>query len=191
MAEIRRENQLRLVVHHIIYRVFLHPRWLAGFLNHQQYKVEVTSSFCVNILDIELINTPFLFIPISPITSIKLVQDKVHPLYIYILPLALQPSAWRLSQVLPGQLVSAIPELRLVELDLTLDRFVVLACDGIWDVLQELDSPFFWGSKVVILGSKEKWRLWRKCTGVLYVKVEGEKNLPMNGEEPKDLPCDL
>ena len=50
--------------------------------------------------------------------------------------------AWQLSQVLPGQLVSATPELRLVELDLTLDRFVVLACDGIWDVLQEL-SFFF------------------------------------------------
>ena len=34
-----------------------------------------------------------------------------------------------------GQLVSAEPELRLVELDPS-DRFVVLACDGIWDVLQ-------------------------------------------------------
>ena len=40
------------------------------------------------------------------------------------------------NQVLPGQLVSAEPELRLVELDPSLDRFVVLACDGIWDVLQ-------------------------------------------------------
>lgn len=39
-------------------------------------------------------------------------------------------------EVLPGQLVSAEPELRLVELDPSLDRFVVLACDGIWDVLQ-------------------------------------------------------
>ena len=38
--------------------------------------------------------------------------------------------------MLPGQLVSAEPELRLVELDPSLDRFVVLACDGIWDVLQ-------------------------------------------------------
>ena len=30
-------NQLRLVVYHILERFFLHPRWLAGFLNHQQY----------------------------------------------------------------------------------------------------------------------------------------------------------
>ena len=43
---------------------------------------------------------------------------------------------WLMTQVLPGQLVSAEPELRLVELDPSLDRFVVLACDGIWDVLQ-------------------------------------------------------
>ena len=33
-------NQLRLVVlsYPIIYRGFIHPRWLAGFLNHQQYQ---------------------------------------------------------------------------------------------------------------------------------------------------------
>eukprot|EP00438_Fugacium_kawagutii_P009455 Skav202066 [mRNA] locus=scaffold1138:632968:635433:- [translate_table: standard] len=52
-----------------------------------------------------------------------------------------QPSRW---QVLPGQLVSAEPELRLVELDPSLDRFVVLACDGIWDVLQDLAAGKPW-----------------------------------------------
>ena len=56
-----------------------------------------------------------------------------------------------LTQVLPGQLVSAEPELCLVELDPSLDRFVVLACDGIWDVLQAgrmgggcQDMPSMW-----------------------------------------------
>ena len=36
--EIRRENQLRLVIHHIICRVFYIPGG-AGFLNHQQYVI--------------------------------------------------------------------------------------------------------------------------------------------------------
>ena len=35
---------MRLVVYPIIYRVFLHPRWLAGFLNHQQYCVQSTET---------------------------------------------------------------------------------------------------------------------------------------------------
>eukprot|EP00913_Durusdinium_trenchii_P002677 g2478.t1 len=47
-----------------------------------------------------------------------------------------EPQRYGCTKVLPGQLVSAEPELRLVELDPSLDRFVVLACDGIWDVLQ-------------------------------------------------------
>eukprot|EP00434_Breviolum_minutum_P011304 symbB.v1.2.009976.t1/scaffold623.1/size335370/19 len=51
-----------------------------------------------------------------------------------------EPQKYGCTKVLPGQLVSATPELRLVELDLTLDRFVVLACDGIWDVLQDQDA---------------------------------------------------
>ncbi|CAL1152942.1 unnamed protein product [Cladocopium goreaui] len=51
-----------------------------------------------------------------------------------------EPYKYGCTKVLPGQLVSAEPELRLVELDPSLDRFVVLACDGIWDVLQDQDA---------------------------------------------------
>eukprot|EP00490_Sorites_sp_Unknown_P012441 CAMPEP_0114693434 /NCGR_PEP_ID=MMETSP0191-20121206/69086_1 /TAXON_ID=126664 /ORGANISM="Sorites sp." /LENGTH=439 /DNA_ID=CAMNT_0001987137 /DNA_START=32 /DNA_END=1348 /DNA_ORIENTATION=- len=51
-----------------------------------------------------------------------------------------EPYKYGCTKVLPGQLVSAEPELRLVELDPSLDRFVVLACDGIWDVLQDRDA---------------------------------------------------
>ncbi|CAK9111981.1 unnamed protein product [Durusdinium trenchii] len=51
-----------------------------------------------------------------------------------------EPQRYGCTKVLPGQLVSAEPELRLVELDPSLDRFVVLACDGIWDVLQDQDA---------------------------------------------------
>ena len=38
-SEIRRENQLRLVIYPIYLQGFVHPRWwLAGFLKHQQYE---------------------------------------------------------------------------------------------------------------------------------------------------------
>lgn len=42
--------------------------------------------------------------------------------------------------VKPGGLVTAVPEQRIVELDPSQDRFLVLACDGIWDVLRDEDA---------------------------------------------------
>uniref|UniRef100_A0A6U6SV67 PPM-type phosphatase domain-containing protein n=1 Tax=Zooxanthella nutricula TaxID=1333877 RepID=A0A6U6SV67_9DINO len=39
-----------------------------------------------------------------------------------------------------GELVSAVPEIHTYELHPTEDRFVVLACDGIWDVLADDDA---------------------------------------------------
>ena len=48
---------------------------------------------------------------------------------------SLRPVSHVFHEVL-GNLVTAQPELRLAELD-PADRFLVLACDGIWDVLQE------------------------------------------------------
>eukprot|EP00440_Ansanella_granifera_P020153 gb/GFBE01021893.1/.p1 GENE.gb/GFBE01021893.1/~~gb/GFBE01021893.1/.p1 ORF type:complete len:449 (+),score=49.29 gb/GFBE01021893.1/:1-1347(+) len=51
-----------------------------------------------------------------------------------------EPEQYGCSQVSPGGLVIAEPELRVVELDPSVDRFLVLACDGIWDVLQDQDA---------------------------------------------------
>ena len=45
-------NQLSLVVYPIIYRRFIHPRWLAGFLKHQQY-------FMFTLLRTNLLTDPF------------------------------------------------------------------------------------------------------------------------------------
>ena len=68
-----------------------------------------------------------------------------HDIWIHLVVTPMVPP-WLMTQVLPGQLVSAEPELRLVELDPSLDRFVVLACDGIWDVLQaEMGGCQAWG----------------------------------------------
>merc|ERR1719442_205009 len=39
-----------------------------------------------------------------------------------------------------GELVSALPELHVYELHPAEDRFLVLACDGIWDVLGDDDA---------------------------------------------------
>merc|ERR1712232_1510601 len=39
-----------------------------------------------------------------------------------------------------GELVTAVPELHSFELHPTEDRFLVLACDGIWDVLGDDDA---------------------------------------------------
>ena len=36
-SEIRQTQQLRLVVYPIVGQGLIHPKWLAGFLNHQQY----------------------------------------------------------------------------------------------------------------------------------------------------------
>mmetsp|Transcript_51146 Transcript_51146/g.95834 ORF Transcript_51146/g.95834 Transcript_51146/m.95834 type:complete len:446 (+) Transcript_51146:41-1378(+) len=50
-----------------------------------------------------------------------------------------EPHKYGCSQVLGG-LVIAEPEIRVVELDPFLDRFLILACDGVWDVLQDGDA---------------------------------------------------
>jgi len=39
-----------------------------------------------------------------------------------------------------GELVSAVPEIHVYDLHPTEDRFIVLACDGIWDVLSDDDA---------------------------------------------------
>merc|ERR1712232_557149 len=39
-----------------------------------------------------------------------------------------------------GELVTAVPELHSFELHPTKDRFLVLACDGVWDVLGDDDA---------------------------------------------------
>eukprot|EP00931_Biecheleriopsis_adriatica_P017687 TRINITY_DN12594_c0_g1_i1.p1 TRINITY_DN12594_c0_g1~~TRINITY_DN12594_c0_g1_i1.p1 ORF type:complete len:457 (-),score=93.79 TRINITY_DN12594_c0_g1_i1:221-1591(-) len=51
-----------------------------------------------------------------------------------------EPQQYGCSQVSPGGLVIAEPECRLMELDPSMDRFLILACDGIWDVLQDSDA---------------------------------------------------
>merc|ERR1712194_60526 len=51
-----------------------------------------------------------------------------------------EPEAFGCSGVTPGGLVIAEPELHCIPLDLTRDRFLVLACDSIWDVLRDEDA---------------------------------------------------
>lgn len=40
----------------------------------------------------------------------------------------------------PGELVSAVPELHFYDLNPSEDRFLVLACDGVWDVMGDDDA---------------------------------------------------
>jgi len=51
-----------------------------------------------------------------------------------------EPERYGCSGVAPGGLVIAEPELRTAELDPAADRFLILACDGIWDVLRDEDA---------------------------------------------------
>merc|ERR1712146_282701 len=51
-----------------------------------------------------------------------------------------EPERYGCNSVLPGGLVSAVPELSVFDIDPTTDRFLVLACDGIWDVLRDEDT---------------------------------------------------
>jgi len=51
-----------------------------------------------------------------------------------------EPENYGCSKVTPGGLVSADPELHVVDVDPATDRFLVLACDGIWDVLRDEDA---------------------------------------------------
>ncbi|CAE8710683.1 unnamed protein product, partial [Polarella glacialis] len=51
-----------------------------------------------------------------------------------------EPEQYGCSQVAPGGLVIAEPEIQVAEIDPATDRFLILACDGIWDVLQDQDA---------------------------------------------------
>lgn len=51
-----------------------------------------------------------------------------------------EPERYGCLGVLPGGLVTAIPELRVIDLNPSEDRYLILACDGIWDVLGDDDA---------------------------------------------------
>lgn len=51
-----------------------------------------------------------------------------------------EPERYGCAGVLPGGLVTAVPEIRVVDLNPLEDRFLILACDGIWDVLGDDDA---------------------------------------------------
>lgn len=51
-----------------------------------------------------------------------------------------EPERYGCKSVTPGGLVIAEPELNVIELDPALDRFLVLGCDGIWDILPDADA---------------------------------------------------
>lgn len=51
-----------------------------------------------------------------------------------------EPERYGCAGVLPGGLITAVPEIRVVDLNPAEDRFLVLACDGIWDVLSDDDA---------------------------------------------------
>merc|ERR1712119_182225 len=42
--------------------------------------------------------------------------------------------------VAPGGLITAVPEIQVMDLNPTEDRFLVLACDGVWDVLSSEEA---------------------------------------------------
>merc|ERR1712061_983402 len=51
-----------------------------------------------------------------------------------------EPEKYGCPGVSPGGLVTAEPEFHVVDSDPTTDRFLVLACDGVWDVLGDQDA---------------------------------------------------
>lgn len=51
-----------------------------------------------------------------------------------------EPERYGCPSVAPGGLVIAEPEIRTAEVELAGDRFLILACDGIWDVLRDEDA---------------------------------------------------
>lgn len=51
-----------------------------------------------------------------------------------------EPEAYHCAGVAPGGLITAVPEMRTIDLQHPLDRFLVIACDGIWDVLSSEEA---------------------------------------------------
>jgi len=51
-----------------------------------------------------------------------------------------EPERYGCMGVLPGGLITAMPEICVFDLEPTQDRFLILACDGVWDVLQDDDA---------------------------------------------------
>ncbi|CAK9106569.1 Probable protein phosphatase 2C 52 (OsPP2C52) [Durusdinium trenchii] len=51
-----------------------------------------------------------------------------------------EPERYGCMGVLPGGLITAMPEIRVFDLEPAQDRFLILACDGVWDVLQDDDA---------------------------------------------------
>mmetsp|Transcript_21131 Transcript_21131/g.39729 ORF Transcript_21131/g.39729 Transcript_21131/m.39729 type:complete len:475 (+) Transcript_21131:28-1452(+) len=51
-----------------------------------------------------------------------------------------EPERYGCMGVLPGGLITAMPEIRVFDVEPSQDRFLILACDGIWDVLQDEDA---------------------------------------------------
>lgn len=51
-----------------------------------------------------------------------------------------EPERYGCAGVAPGGLITAVPEIRVVDLQPNEDRFLILACDGIWDVLTDDES---------------------------------------------------
>jgi len=48
-----------------------------------------------------------------------------------------EPEKYGCLGVMPGGLLTAVPEIKVFDLDPVQDRFLILACDGVWDVLED------------------------------------------------------
>merc|ERR1711879_460570 len=51
-----------------------------------------------------------------------------------------EPEKYDCIGVAPGGLITAIPEIQAMDLNPNEDRFLVLACDGVWDVLSSEEA---------------------------------------------------
>eukprot|EP00931_Biecheleriopsis_adriatica_P105820 TRINITY_DN80342_c0_g1_i1.p1 TRINITY_DN80342_c0_g1~~TRINITY_DN80342_c0_g1_i1.p1 ORF type:complete len:469 (+),score=131.04 TRINITY_DN80342_c0_g1_i1:27-1409(+) len=51
-----------------------------------------------------------------------------------------EPERYGCMGVMPGGLITAVPEIKVFDLDPVQDRFLILACDGVWDVMEDHDA---------------------------------------------------
>jgi len=51
-----------------------------------------------------------------------------------------EPERYECAGVAPGGLIVSAPEIRIVDLQASADRFLVLATDGVWDVISNEDA---------------------------------------------------